>query len=433
MRAILTNFGTIGDINPFIALALELRRHGHRPALAFSPNFKSWVESFGLDFIALGPDLRQAQGEVQKRTRKLFISAQELLGLLAPLVEALPQVFSELCEASRGADVLICGATQPAGLMVHEKTGIAFASVHLTYFIGSGTPSLQQASAGLINPVRARFGLRPLRNPLTTDANSPQLALYAVSRHLIAPAEDWPAHHHMVGQFFLDDEQWRPDAALVKFIEAGEPPVVITMGSLAYDDAEALTGIFLDALALADCRAIIQQGWGGLGQRHDLPKNVYVADYIPHHWLFPRAACVVHHGGAGTAASAFRAGVPSLFITHDPPVRAHLANELGCAGQPLPYQGLDAHQLGATLKQILNTPGYYQAAAELGRKIRAEQGLEKARSLIEQLARHLGLDPDADREAAQAFDDRTGEATARRQHYLQKRRSRRAGQPSPSD
>jgi sterol 3beta-glucosyltransferase len=99
----------------------------------------------------------------------------------------------------------------------------------------------------LINPFRAEYGLPPLRHPLTHDANSPQLALYAMSRHVFPPPPGWPAHYHMTGYFFLDDESYRPDPALAEFLKEGEPPVVITFGSMTHDDPEAITELLRES------------------------------------------------------------------------------------------------------------------------------------------------------------------------------------------
>jgi sterol 3beta-glucosyltransferase len=273
--------------------------------------------------------------------------------------------------------------------MIHELTGIPFVSVQIDYAGGGGRPSFQQATASLINPVRARLGLMPLSNPLTLDANSRQLALFAMSRHVIPQPVQWPNYYHMTGYFFFEDEHWEPNPGLQKFIEAGEPPVVITLGSTTYADASNITDQILGAFDQVGCRAIIQHGWGHLAAESNLSANVYAVGYTPHSWLFPRAACIVHHGGVGTAAAAFRAGVPSIFVTHGRPIRAWIAQELGCAGPPISYWQLSAEKLGARIKSTLNSPHLYEAAAALGKKIRAERGVATARLLIEQLVHNL--------------------------------------------
>lgn len=391
MRALLTNFGTTGDIQPFLALAVELQRNGHQPILAFPEHFAARVTRLKLDFVPIGPDVLNAQRDILTATLTPAYSVGEWRALFAPLVAALPQMYEELRAVSRQADVLVSGPVQPAARMVHEVTGIPFVSVQVAHYGGGGLPAERMAVASLINPLRARLGLPPLLNPLTFDANSPQLALYATSRYVLPPPADWPAHYHMTGYFFLDDDTVEPEPELRDFVEKGSPPVVITFGSSTYDDAESLTRLIISAVRQAGCRAVIQSGWGGLAEGIAGDPSIYVAGYVPHDWLFPRAACVVHHGGAGTAASTIRAAVPSIFVTHagGQPLRAQIARELGCAGPQLHFSQLTAQGLADALVHTLNTPAYYHAAAALGEKVRAENGVGNARTLIEKLLLEL--------------------------------------------
>jgi UDP:flavonoid glycosyltransferase YjiC (YdhE family) len=391
MRAVLTNFGSTGSVYPFISMAIELRNHGHQPVVALSPFFSSWVERFGLDFVPVGPDLRKVQYDINEAMLDLPDSEDEIREMFAPLMFALPQMFEELRDACRNADVLVSGPWQPASPMIHELTGIPFVTIQNSHFGGGGTPAFQRASASLINPFRARHGLAPVRNPLTNDANSPQLVVYNMSRHVRPPLPDWPPHYHMPGYLFLNEEGWRPDPSLEDFIGAGEPPVVITFGSMTHDDPAALTGLLVEAVRQARCRAIIQQGWSGLA-RHTDP-SIFITDFIPHDWLFMRSSCVVHHGGAGTAASVFRAGVPGVFVPHtfDHPLWAQFAYDLGCAGPPIPFLELGPERLGLAIRAALDSPGLRRSAAELGRRIRAEMGLSKARQLIEELVRRVSM------------------------------------------
>ena len=411
MRAVLTNFGSTGSVYPFVALGRELERHGHRAIVALSPFFREWVEHFDLEFASIGPDLRSVQHVINEAMLDLPDSEQAIRALFAPLMPALPAVFGDLWSVCRQADVLISGPWQVASLMIHELTQLPLVTVQNSHFGGGGTTAFQRASASLINPYRAQFGLRPLANPLTTDANSPQLVIYNMSREVRPPAPTWPAHYHMPGYLLLDDERWEPSAALREFVAAG-PPVVITFGSMSHGDPAALTDLLLAAVAAVGCRAVVQHGWSGLAARQ-VPSSVFVADFVPHDWLLPRAAAVVHHGGAGTAASVFRAGVPSVFVPHsfDHPLWAALARSLGCAGPPIPYLELTAERLAAALADTLRDSRYGEAAAALGRRVRAERGLARSRELVEALVDAAPHAAAADREARQTV------AADRRRHF----------------
>jgi sterol 3beta-glucosyltransferase len=427
MRAILTNFGSTGSVHPFVALAVELKNNGHQPVLALSPFFASWADRLGIEFAPIGPDLREIQYDINAAMLKMPDTTEEVRELFAPLMPSLPQIFSELREACRNADVLISGPWQVASRMIHELTGIAFVTVQNSHFGGGGTPAFQQATASLVNPFREQMGLAPVRNPLTLDANSTQLVLYNMSRHVRPPLPDWPPYYHMPGYFVLDEE-WKPDDALATFIDAGEPPVVFTFGSMTHDDPEALTELLLESIGRVGCRAVIQHGWTGLARRK-LPAHIHPTGFVSHDWLFARASCIVHHGGAGTAGAVFRSGVPSVFVPHtfDHPLWAELARDLGCASSPLPYAELSADSLTRALKTTLEEPRYYRAATELGERVRAEQGVVKARQLIEQLVHKVGLSEqvDASTSPGGAQSGESEDKTSRRKQYLQKQRDRR--------
>lgn len=432
MRAVLTNFGSTGDVQPLIALAAELSRYGHQPILAVSPNFAPWVEQFGFRCTPVGPDVQQALRAVlatRIEMTEFFDSVSEIRSFLAPLIESLPQMYRDLREACRDADVLICGATQPAGRMIHELTGIPFVSLFLGHPGALGTAAMQQARFSLINPLRQELGLPPLHDPLTSY-HSPQLALYAMSRQVVPPAATWPLHYTMTGYFFLDDERWQPGPELSAFLAAGSPPVVFSFGSMVHADPQAFTTLVMETVRRVGCRAIIQKGWSGLAAT-DLPPEVLVIDYAPHAWLFPRAACVVHHGGAGTAAAVFRAGIPSIFLPHnaDQPLWAETAYQLGCAGPVIPYPKATVDGLSQALTTVLNTPRYREAAAALGQQIRAEHGVKKARQLIEGLVAKVGLHNPASADL-HPQDDRADDRQVkqnRRQQYQQRQRARKQG------
>jgi len=392
MRAVLTNFGTTGDVYPFLALAMGLRNRGHEPILAFSPNFRNQVERLGFTFAPVGKNRQQVQNETNALMIRMPGSVRHLQVMFRILAGDLSEAFFDLEKCCRRADVIIAGPGQPAARMIHELSGIPFVSVQFSHFGGIGSPVLRDLGASLINPVRAQFGLKPLRDPLTLDANSPQLALYAVSRHIYPQATDRPAHHHLTGYFFLDDESWGPDDELNRLIESGDPPLVISFGSMADADPDLLNDLLTEAIGVVGGRAIIQRGWQhgwGRSSAYTFPSGILTVGYVPHTSLFPRARCIVHHGGAGTAAAVFRAGIPSVFVPHghlfDQYYWALLARDYGCAADPLPYSQLTADKLAAAITQVTSNSSYCQKADALGRKIRSENGVSVAVQMIERL------------------------------------------------
>jgi sterol 3beta-glucosyltransferase len=108
-----------------------------------------------------------------------------------------------------------------------------------------------------------------------------------------------------------------------------------------------------------------------------------ILESAPHSWLFPRMAAVIHHGGAGTTAAGFRAGVPSVIIPSgtDQFAWGRRVYELGVGSKPIPRKNLSAEKLAAAIQFALSQETR-DAASALGQKIRSENGTEMAVKLI---------------------------------------------------
>jgi sterol 3beta-glucosyltransferase len=175
---------------------------------------------------------------------------------------------------------------------------------------------------------------------------------------------------------------------LLDFLQAGKPPVYIGFGSMSSRDPERVTDIVLNALRITQQRGVILTGWKGLSGR-DLPDHVLRLDFVPHEWLFPQMAAVVHHGGAGTTAAALRAGVPQVIVPFgvDQNLWAHQAHKIGVASRPIPRRRLTAERLAAAIAQSSNDPAMRQRASAISQHIQAEDGIARTVEMIEALFR----------------------------------------------
>lgn len=386
MRIVITTFGSTGDVQPLLGLAEELRQHGHDLLWALAPTYEKRIRSLGFAFIPIAtdapPQLWTRIGEAQMEQADPADQTRQYLETVLPVM---PQMFRQLREACRGADVVIGPPFQLAARMVHEIDNIPYVSIHFSPFGAKSNKTVREVSAPLVNAYRQQEGLLPLEDPLGADGASPQLAIYPVSQHVFRAPAQWPTHHYLTGYFYFDEETWQPDPALVRFVEAGAPPVVVSFGSMPNQNPEALTDLVLEAVATVGCRAVLQHGEAGLGRGRALPEYVYAAGFLPHRWLFPHAACVVHHGGAGTTAATFRAGIPAVIVPHflDQPIWGEYARALLCASAVIHHKQLTAERLANALTRALTSDRYRRAAASLGEKIRAENGVATARLLIE--------------------------------------------------
>jgi UDP:flavonoid glycosyltransferase YjiC (YdhE family) len=191
-----------------------------------------------------------------------------------------------------------------------------------------------------------------------------------------------------VGYWFADaPTAWQPPAELSAFLDAGEPPILISLGAMSLGDGDAsqIARLFVDAVQRAGVWAIIQ-GWDAAVRQLPLPPTIHAAGSLPHSWLLPRCAAVVHHGGFGTTAAGFRAGIPALVIPHiaDQFFWANIVHQLGIGPQPIRRPKLSATALAASLHELVQNPDLSAAASSLGEQIQAESGVDNAVRHIEE-------------------------------------------------
>lgn len=217
--------------------------------------------------------------------------------------------------------------------------------------------------------------------------------LYGFSPHVIPKPADWDDDQHVLGYWFLDPPPaWQPSPDLLRFLESGPPPIYIGFGSMSHEDPERQTRLALRALELSGQRGLLATGWGGLTHQ-TAPANVFFVDNVPHAWLFPRMAAVVHHGGAGTTSASLRAGVPSIIAAFAGD-QAAWADRIGQLGVGLPVgnvKKLTAEKLADAIRMAVTDSALRTRAATLGEKICAEDGVARAVEMIERHAANFRL------------------------------------------
>jgi UDP:flavonoid glycosyltransferase YjiC (YdhE family) len=203
---------------------------------------------------------------------------------------------------------------------------------------------------------------------------------------VIAPPADWPDYIHVTGYWFLEPPAgWEPPGDLVDFLQAGPPPVYVGFGSMLSRKPEETADLVLQALARTGQRAVLSSGWGGL-KKEKFPETVFMVGSIPHSWLFPKMAAVVHHGGAGTTGAGLRAGIPSVITPFfgDQPFWGHRVYALGVGPEPIPRKRLTVENLAGAIQRAVSDMAIREKASRLGERIRAEDGIARAVAIIEQ-------------------------------------------------
>ena len=227
-----------------------------------------------------------------------------------------------------------------------------------------------------INEAREAMGM-PARRSLWRDVPM----LYGISPSLLPEPVDWPADHHVCGQWRAPELGWTPSAELHAFLETGPAPVYLGFGSMTGFDREQVLPALLRALAPR--RVLLSPGWAGLPDI-PLPPSVFVVGSVPHEALFPRCAFVIHHGGSGTTHSACRAGVPSLVMPFaaDQFFWARRLRDVGVAPAALSVKRLDAVSLARAIgfAELAQTR---ERAVALGLAMAGEDGVAMAVGYVE--------------------------------------------------
>ncbi len=420
MRIVLSNIGTFGDINPLIAIALELKRRGHVPVMALPGIYEPKIRPLGLEFHAVRPDIDPTNTlmvemiyDVRKGTER---------GLRDFLFPALRDTYEDLLDAATRpgrADLLLLGELNYAGPLVAEITGIPWASyvlAPLSFFSAFDPPVLpmyprlaraDKTVPGMGRAIRrlARFvsrkwpqpvydlrgelGLPRGANPLFDAKHSPELVLALFSGVLGQEQKDWPENTRITGFCYYDsdggDRSLPPH--LEEFLLAGPPPVVFTLGSAAVLAAGRFYEHSARAAMKLGVRAVLLIGGDPRNRpRQALPESICVAEYAPYSALFPRAALVVHQGGVGTTAQCLRAGKPMLIMpySHDQPDNARRVRRLKVARviQRAYYTPI---RVAHKLKVMLEEPRFARRALLLAHRLGRENGVQSACDALEEL------------------------------------------------
>ena len=334
MRVLLSTIGSRGDVQPLVALGLQLRDLGQEVRLCVPPDFRDWIESLGMPVTPIGPEVRKATaaGPTAKQAPPSPEQRRQM-------VEATTATqFETITVAAQGCDIVL-GATalQIAARSVAEKMGIPYV---FAAYCPTVLPSPHHAPPPLSmigqTPAPATADNRALWAQSAEDRNDtwgPALNAQRASAGL-APVSDvlrhiftdrpwlaadptlgpWPdpADQAVIqtGAWVLPDE--RPlSPELETFLNAGEPPVYFGFGSTRAP--QDLSQVMIQTARALGRRAIVSLGWAALSLVDDEPDCLAIGE-VNLQALFPRIAAVVHHGGAGTVTAAALAGAPQVVI-----------------------------------------------------------------------------------------------------------------------
>ncbi|MGA7522065.1 MAG: glycosyltransferase [Acidobacteriaceae bacterium] len=421
MRIVFSTYGTFGDVNPLVALSLELKRRGHRPVLAVPEMFRPKVEPLGIGFAPVRP--AQDPNDTRLIAMIYDIKHGTETGLRQFLFPSLRDSYNDLLaavQADGGADLLVTGELAYAAPLVAEKTGIPWASYVLapfSFFSAYDPPVLPpyptlarvQEKVPALGHVVARFarfvtrkwpepvyalrrdlGLPRGKDPIFDAKHSERLALALYSSVMGSPQPDWPPSAKITGFAFYDGsgDEGRLDPALAAFLDSGPPPLVFTLGSAAVMHAGDFYEQSAEAAQRIGQRAVLLVGADDRNlPKRSLPDTICVARYAPYSRIFPRASVLIHQGGIGTTAQALRAGRPMLVMpySHDQPDNARRVRGLGVA-EVLTRKNYNAKPAAELISRLLSDSAYQVRATAVAAQVQAENGTVAACNALEAAA-----------------------------------------------
>jgi sterol 3beta-glucosyltransferase len=411
--------GTRGDLQPYLALGVVLKKAGYTVRISAFENYETFVKSCGLEFFPIKGDISKVASSDSTRHAKQADNPLKLILSFNKLKSLVFDLQKDFFAACIGSDAIVYHPGAPIGYFAAQYFKIP--SILATPF--PMTPTMDYPALIFYDTIRLgkgfnlithkvfeqimwlassspvkqfwkkEFGKAPenFTCPFGKQNTRKLPTIISCSNYVFSRPKDWSEYVTSTGYWFLEDEVgWNPSSDLLEFLQRGTPPVYVGFGSVG-DSALVLqtTELVMDALKRSGNRGILATGWNGMTKVDSIPEEIFILESAPHSWLFPRMAAVVHHGGAGTTAAGLRAGVPSIIIpfSNDQFAWGRRVYELGVGSKPIPRKKLTAERLSDAIKFALES-NIKDASIDLGIKIQSENGAETAaRTIINCLER----------------------------------------------
>jgi rhamnosyltransferase subunit B len=414
-RIVLATFGSPGDLHPFLAIGAELRARGHHPIVATSALYRGQVSAAGLAFASVRPDRAPSQRDPDFLDRVIRDRVTPAAVFHEMFLPSLRDSLEDLLRAMEGADAVVTHTLASAARLAAESRGLPWVSAvmqpmgYLSAYepplIGPRAISwvlrglgptatrpvlnlarrLTDAWASEWHDLRAELGLAPVRDhPLWEGQHSPARSLGLFPRVLGEPQPDWPSQARVTGFPFYRPSHHSLDAALLQFLENGEPPLVFTLGTTAVNDPGSFFQESKEVVRRLGQRAVFFVGDARNEFCEDASGDVIAVSYAPYDLVFPFARAIVHQGGIGTLSESLLAGKPMLIMPygHDQADNAWRAGRLGVA-RVVSRGRYRADRVVRELSRLLDDEMARAAALRVSREVSRERGFERAADLIE--------------------------------------------------
>lgn len=420
MKLTILALGSRGDVQPFIALACGLQTAGYHVTIAAAADYAELVTSYNVPFMPLVGAIRDLIDPVQVAEFRAQ-ARNPVAALRSFVVQATPilqQLIADCWHGTQTSDALIVSSLgEYIGWYLHQILQIPCIVAHFHPFtpatheqhpffprVSPRIPIYQlynrltQSIARLVMWQVLRLPLnRGFRRLIGHEAfgafellrsiRQPLPVIHGYSDIITPSPHDWADRASVTGFWFLPaPTNWQPSSELVQFLADGEPPILVSFGSMMFGhDGATLTATINHALQQTHQRGLIFRGWGDIGQTCE-SGSIVAIDSVPHDWLVPQVSMVVHHGGAGITTTALRCGVPAIVVPFfgDQLLWARRVCELG-AGVILQPSQFNLANLAHAISMIRTNSTFQHRASAIGAQLRAEHGVQNAIKRIQQL------------------------------------------------
>ncbi len=424
-KILIHTLGSSGDFNPFMALALELRRRGHTVGWAVSPKFAEKARAQGFEATVAGED-PDWDSDLLRRLLTAHLTDPIQLMFKELLIPAIVPATLALEPLAREADLFLSHTIQLAAPAVADRTGTPWVSASAATLIHEtaaypppgvawkGCPAWLSRLGweigyrifgdfdALAGAEYKKLGVAPRPNVVSGGAYSRRLTLGLWSPSFFPRPADWP-RWFQVGGYARWDGPPAPNSGGVRgkaspalappelgaggasLVAGGASPrILFTLGSSVVNHPGEFWATALQALARTEWSAVLLGAPENLPLPPALRGRVQVIPYAPYADLFPQVDAVVHQGGVGTTQAACYYGVPSLIVPRGFDQfenAAHIQRE-GWGLRLMPAD-FSPSSLRLRLRRLLDSPQIKAAVADLGQRMRAEPGVARSADLVE--------------------------------------------------
>lgn len=406
MKIVLLTLGTRGDVQPYAVLGKAFRDRGHEVILSTGKNFHSLAQEYGIQFVPVKADFQQLVNSPEGKAmmKNPFTARKHFKTVVQPMmVDALKGFYeiSKSCDyvlyhvksladyfADQFPEKMIRANVVPAVHRTSRFPNPVFSGLALPAFLNRFTYKLSDLGLAMMNNAVRQFresnNLKPL---LPKRLKLP--AIYGISEAVLPMPDDYPDNIRFTGFWYGSGGQ-ALDPEVVTFLSNGRKNVLVTFGSMAFETKFDLAKSLAAISERLDVNVIVVKGWGFENINFAESPSIKMIDAAPFDKLIPLVDAVVFHGGIGTMAECFRAGVPFMtcpviYPMGDQHFWGKRAYELGCAPMPIPLKRLDEQVLEQKISGLLSSESMKNNCKKIARSLALENGSSNAATFVENL------------------------------------------------